>query len=43
MGELTPIQLGVVSILLQKRLMAPLLHNVSVPHHQDQIRLPDGA
>ena len=43
MGKLAPIQLGVESILLQKRLMASLLHNVSVPHHQDQIRLPDSA
>ena len=38
MGELAFIQIRVKTLLFQKLGMAALLHNMAVPHHQDQIR-----
>ena len=42
MGELAHIQLGVESALLEQFLVLSLLHNVAVPHYQDQVRSLNG-
>ena len=41
--ELAVVQPGVKAILGHEAVVVPLLHDVSVPHHQDHIRLPDGG
>ncbi len=42
-GELAVIKLRIEPALLQQLLVAALLYNVPVPHHQDYIRVPDGG
>ena len=41
--ELAVVQVGVEAACFDQLVVGALLHNVAVPHHKDEVGIPDGG